>query len=56
MNSTFLIVVPYLLIIIGLLALFFNNSAILAGPLILLGIVMIIETLWPEKWDVDKHN
>ena len=34
----------------------YNNSAILAGPLILLGIVMIIETLWPEKWDVDKQN
>lgn len=55
MNSAILKLVPFLLIIIGLLVLFLKNSAILAGLLILLGIVMIIEILWPEKWDVDRQ-
>ncbi len=41
---------PYLLILFGLLLLFILGQAIPAGVCFLIGIVMIIEGFWPEKW------
>ena len=41
---------PYLLIILGCLILLYTGIAILAGGCILVGIVMIIEFIWPEHW------
>lgn len=47
--------IPFVLILLGLLLLFFIQP-IPAGVLFLLGIVMIIENKWPEKWDSKKQN
>ena len=49
---------PYFLILLGLLLLFFIGQAEAAGVCILLGIVMIILRIWPEKWDaeIQKEN
>lgn len=41
---------PYLLILLGLFLLFFVGKAEVAGVCILIGVVMIIESIWPEKW------
>jgi len=46
---------PYLIILLGLLLLFWFNQVIPAGVFLLLGIVMIIESIWPEKWEADKN-
>ena len=43
---------PYFLILLGLLLLFYMGQAIPAGVCFLLGYVMIIERIWPEKWGV----
>lgn len=45
---------PYLLILLGLLLLFFVGQAVLADVCFLLGIVMIILRIWPEKWGVEN--
>ena len=45
---------PYVLILIGLILLLFAGQAIPAGVCFLLGIVMIIERIWPEKWGSDE--
>lgn len=47
---------PYFLILFGLLLLFYMGKAIPAGVCILIGIVMIIEKVWPEKWEVEKEK
>lgn len=47
---------PYLLILIGLILLFFVDQAIPAGVCFLLGIVMVIEKIWPEEWEADKKR
>lgn len=47
---------PYLLILFGLLILFFIGLAPVAGVCLLLGIVMIIERKWPEDWEADKKR
>lgn len=47
---------PYLLILIGLILLLFVGQAIPAGVCFLLGVVMIFEKIWPEKWDTDKEK
>lgn len=44
---------PYILIFMGLLLLFFIGQVIPAGVFLLLGIVMIMERIWPEKWEID---
>lgn len=45
---------PYLLILLGLFLLLFIGQALVAGSCILIGIVMVIERIWPEKWAADK--
>lgn len=45
---------PYLLLIIGLIALFVVGNPYVAGPLLILGIVMILESIWPSVSD-DKN-
>lgn len=44
----------YLLIFLGLFLLFMIGQAPVAGVCILIGIVMIIESIWPEEWEADK--
>lgn len=45
---------PYLLILLGLLILFIIGQPTIAGVCLLLGIVMVLESIWPEKWEADK--
>ena len=45
---------PFLLIFFGLFILFIVGQPIVAGVCILLGIVMIFESIWPEKWEANK--
>lgn len=47
---------PYFLILLGLLILFIIGQPIAAGVCLLLGIVMIFEQIWPEKWEADKQK
>lgn len=47
--------IQLLLILVGLLLLLFNKP-IIACVLLLLGIVMIIEKKWPEKWESEKSD
>ncbi len=54
MNTTLKNLSPYLLILFGLLVLFFMGMAEVAGICLLIGIVMVIESIWPEKWEADK--
>lgn len=49
-------ILPYALILIGLILLLFAGQAIPAGVCFLLGVVMIIERIWPEEWDADKKK
>lgn len=46
---------PYLIILLGLLLLFFNQPY-LSGACIILGIVMILEKIWPETWETGKEK
>ena len=45
---------PYLIILLGLFLLFFLGQAEASGVCMLMGIVMVIESIWPEKWDANK--
>lgn len=56
MNPTFKKFSPYLLILLGLLILFFIGQPIAAGVCLLLGIVMVLESIWPEKWESSKRK
>lgn len=47
---------PYLLIVLGLLLLFFMDQAIPAGVCFLIGFVMIVEKIWPEKWETENYR
>ena len=49
-------IVPYFLILLGLILLFFIGQPIPAGIILLLGIVMIIEQIWPENWGEDINE
>ena len=53
MNPTLKKLSPFLLIFLGLFILFFLGQTPVAGICFLLGIVMIFEQIWPEKWDTD---
>ena len=44
---------PYLLILLGLLILIIIGQPIVAGVCFLFGIVMIILQIWPEHWEHD---
>lgn len=48
--------IPYLIIILGIFLLLFMGQAIAAGVCVLVGVVMIIEKIWPEQWDADIDN
>lgn len=56
MNPTLKKLSPLLLILLGLFLLFFMNQAPAAGVCILVGVVMVIERIWPEKWESEKSN
>ena len=47
---------PYLLILLGLFLLFWMNQAPAAGVCLLLGIVMIFESIWPEEWESEQQK
>lgn len=47
---------PILLIMLGIIILLITNMAIPAGVCILLGIIMIFECIWPEKWESDIQD
>ena len=54
MNTTLKKLSPYLLILLGLLILFIIGKAEVAGVCLLLGVVMIILRIWPEKWGAEE--
>lgn len=54
MNPTLKKSLPYFLILLGLSLLFYMEMAPVAGVCFLLGIVIIIEKIWPEKWGTEK--
>lgn len=57
MNTIFKKYSPYLIILFGFFVFFvflFIGQATVAGGCFLIGIVMIIERIWPEKWDADN--
>ncbi len=41
---------PYLLILFGFLVLSITNIGLVAGVIIMIGILMLLERIWPEKW------
>ena len=41
---------PYLLIVFGLFLLIEVNLPIVAGLFILIGIIMIVNKIWPDNW------
>ncbi len=45
---------PYFLILLGFFLLFIMSQAVSAGICFLIGVVMIINSMWPEKWDKDN--
>ncbi len=47
---------PFLVILFGLFLLFFMDLPMPAGVCILIGVVMIFERIWPEKWGIDDPN
>lgn len=46
---------PYLLILLGLFLLLWMNQAPAVGVCLLLGIVIVFEQIWPEKWDAKEE-
>lgn len=44
-------IVPLLFILLGVIALFLKNNIYVAGFFIILGIVMIMERIWPSIKD-----
>ncbi len=44
------------LILLGLFMLFYFGMAQVAGVLILIGITMLFEHFWPEKWDAEEKK
>ena len=56
MNKLFIKTLPLLLILLGMFLLFLMELPIPAGVLLLIGIVMIVERIWPEKWRNKQSN
>jgi len=50
------ILTPYLLIVLGLFLLFWMCMAVPAGVCLLLGIVIILERIWPEEWEAENKK
>ncbi len=42
---------PYIFLLVGLIALFVVGNVYVAGPSFILGIVMILERVWPSVSD-----
>ena len=42
---------PYLLLLIGIIVLFIVGNPYVAGPFLIIGIVMILESIWPSVSD-----
>lgn len=55
MNASLERFFPYLLILLGMLLLFFVEQPLAAGVCFQFGIVMIILRIWPEKWDAEEN-
>lgn len=53
MGNKLNIITPFLVILFGLFLLFFVDQPIPAGVCFLIGIVMIVERVWPETWESD---
>lgn len=56
MSTFFKKTTPFVFILLGLFLLFYMGIEIPAGVCLLLGIVMIVEHIWPEKWEAEKKN
>ena len=56
MNSVLKKIVPYFLLLLGLLLLLFVEKPVPAGVLFLLAIAMIIESIWPEEWGTENKG
>ena len=56
MKPKYIQFLPYLIIIWGLFLLIKMNQPIPAGVCFLLGLVVIIERIWPEKWGGKKGS
>lgn len=56
MNTTLKRLSPFLLIIIGLFMLLIMGNVMIAGVCLLLGIVMVIERIWPEEWGAERKK
>ena len=52
-NSVLMKVLPWILIFGGFYSLVFLPP-IIAGSCLVVGITMLIERIWPEKWDSEK--
>ena len=56
MRTTLKKLSPYFLIFLGLILLLIIDQPGAAGACILTGIVMLIEKIWPERWETDKRK
>lgn len=54
MNTTLKKLSPILVLLFGVFLLLIIGQAEMSGVFILLGVVMIILRIWPEKWDAEK--
>lgn len=54
MNTTLKRFLPILLILLGLYLLLWMGQAPVAGVCMVIGIVMILERIWPEKWGSEQ--
>jgi len=55
MNKMLLKLSPLLLILLGLFCLFILSKGQIAGVFILIGIVMLVERIWPEEWGSEEN-
>lgn len=56
MNSKLKKLSPYLVLLLGLFILIIMEMAEVAGVCILIGIVMVFESNWPEEWEAEKRR
>lgn len=48
-------VTPFLLVLLGFIVLAYNGQAIVAGALMVIGITIILNWIWPEKWGEEEN-
>ena len=46
--------IPFFILFLGLFLIFIFDQTIPAGICFLIGIVMIIDNVWPEKWGNER--